>query len=418
MFALLWPLVLEMYYFKRLLIVVPLVFCRFSAASVSDLPPIGFAEYLDLGQEQFVVSVNAENFRLVNEQNFSMQGRQQINLKVTADQLSARKLRRFFIQGAAVNNTEESLKSNSVHMASFASSIKGRLVKGDHLAFSFDGQSLTAVHVNDIELVEIKSADFFYVVLSALTGEVPPSRDFKNAILGLVESADAKVQYAKLSAAPSRKLAISQWLPKSIEQGQDAGAPATTELSSVNPATPEPTQSAESAGLELVEAPTQTPVATRAPTAEPTQQPQQVASRAVGGRDPVELAMQLATTGSRSPLPYTLENSDDESDPPISAASILKSQLYAKELLILSQGEIIYPRRAQALKQTGNVLASVTIDRKGKVRNVSLVNESGYSALNKAVIRGIKKAQPFPPIPQEIEGSEFSFVVPVTFALR
>lgn len=423
-----------MYYYKHIVFSLVCFVCQLSNAAVYEPPAIGFAEYVELGQEQFVVSLNAESFDLASDQSFSLRGRQQINLKVSAARLSPRKLLRFFIQGAAVNNDTSRLKNNAIHMASFAALIKGRLKKGDHLSLSYDGESQTAISINEVALTEISSAEFFSMILSVFVGDVPPTREFKNAILGIEESASARARYAELAAAPERKLAIRDWLAVAVKTLDDASKP-QAEAAAAVPARNirVPSQNAENNVSTQAENPVVADVeggvspaleAEAKPKPKPDSKPESSSKgrgtkvSLLGGKDRVKSAIQLAISGSPSPATNLLGDREEASSSPITATNILKVQRYSKRLLNLSRRQIIYPKKALQLNRSGSVLARVLINRQGRLKNISLVNSAQYPDLNKAVVRGIKKAQPFPPIPKELNTEEFSFVVPVVFKLE
>ncbi|PCJ31305.1 MAG: hypothetical protein COA90_06550 [Gammaproteobacteria bacterium] len=77
-----------------------------------------------------------------------------------------------------------------------------------------------------------------------------------------------------------------------------------------------------------------------------------------------------------------------------------------------------YPRKARRRKQQAVVYARVVISRTGAVLSYSLDRPSKYKALNKETLALIKRADPLPAPPPEIEGETIEFVVPVAFTIK
>ena len=74
-----------------------------------------------------------------------------------------------------------------------------------------------------------------------------------------------------------------------------------------------------------------------------------------------------------------------------------------------------YPRVAQKRRQQGVVLLSIVLDRGGRVIEAHIQESSGYRLLDDAALAMLKRAQPLPPIPDDIQEERFRFVVPVQF---
>lgn len=77
-----------------------------------------------------------------------------------------------------------------------------------------------------------------------------------------------------------------------------------------------------------------------------------------------------------------------------------------------------YPRGAQLRRQQGVVHLRFTIDGTGKVLAYRLERSSGFDALDDAVERMIRKAEPLPPIPVALGKERLDVVVPVQFFLK
>lgn len=77
-----------------------------------------------------------------------------------------------------------------------------------------------------------------------------------------------------------------------------------------------------------------------------------------------------------------------------------------------------YPRSAQLRRQQGTALLYFVMDRTGRVLDYRLEKSSGYPLLDREVVAMIERAQPLPPIPDELGQDRLELVVPVQFLLR
>ena len=77
-----------------------------------------------------------------------------------------------------------------------------------------------------------------------------------------------------------------------------------------------------------------------------------------------------------------------------------------------------YPRRAKRLRIEGEGMLRILIDRTGQTRQVSLAQPTGNRLLDKAALAMAKRANPFPPMPENDPRRELEFIVPVAFVLR
>jgi protein TonB len=77
-----------------------------------------------------------------------------------------------------------------------------------------------------------------------------------------------------------------------------------------------------------------------------------------------------------------------------------------------------YPASARTRHETGTAELAFTLDRNGKVVASRIVRTSGSAALDQETIDTVRRAQPFPPPPQNLSGETFDFTVPIRFNIR
>jgi protein TonB len=76
-----------------------------------------------------------------------------------------------------------------------------------------------------------------------------------------------------------------------------------------------------------------------------------------------------------------------------------------------------YPAEARRSRQEGVCYVRFTIDRQGHVLASSLDRTSGYALLDREAVALVRRADPLPAPPAEIEGETISLTVPVEFFL-
>lgn len=77
-----------------------------------------------------------------------------------------------------------------------------------------------------------------------------------------------------------------------------------------------------------------------------------------------------------------------------------------------------YPNRARRLHEEGIVVLFFIVNRDGNVIESHISQSSGYSKLDDAVLRMLKKASPLPAFTDEMEQSQLSINIPISFKLN
>ena len=102
--------------------------------------------------------------------------------------------------------------------------------------------------------------------------------------------------------------------------------------------------------------------------------------------------------------------------PIVTQSPILKKERYLKEhfqyVNETVQGQISYPRIARKMGWQGKVLISFVICRDGSVKDIRIVESSGFNALDKNAVEAIRKGAPFPRPPVAAE-----LIIPVIYKL-
>lgn len=77
-----------------------------------------------------------------------------------------------------------------------------------------------------------------------------------------------------------------------------------------------------------------------------------------------------------------------------------------------------YPMEARRRKITGIVTVHFSFDQAGSIREFSVKNSSGNRLLDDEALAMLKRAQPLPPIPEELDTDLLSISLPIDFSLR
>lgn len=83
----------------------------------------------------------------------------------------------------------------------------------------------------------------------------------------------------------------------------------------------------------------------------------------------------------------------------------------------LIEANKVYPFAARRAGQTGSCLRRFVLERNGAVSRVEELSSCGYPFLDDAATRAINSVGRFPPLPEEIRGSEAAFTVTISFNL-
>jgi protein TonB len=77
-----------------------------------------------------------------------------------------------------------------------------------------------------------------------------------------------------------------------------------------------------------------------------------------------------------------------------------------------------YPLEAQSRGERGVAQLAFSVDRSGNVHNARIVQSSGSSILDRETLTLVERAQPMPPPPPEVTGSQIPIVVPIRYNAR
>ncbi|MEC8426856.1 MAG: TonB family protein, partial [Pseudomonadota bacterium] len=245
----------------------------------------------------------------------------------------------------------------------------------------------------------INSEGFFNLILKTWVGRVPLSSKFREDLLNN-ETIDANLrgQYASTEPSQERRQLVVSWvtpLPAAeLEIDVQASEPVLEDI----------------AATETVAEPEATTPATQ--STEPQPESEQPVKPKESQVKVASQSKKLAEQARRQQLAQQLAEEEK------AAKILLSRQLYQSELLRHTYKNIRYPSRAVERGQEGSIRVEITVTRDGQLAAMQELENSKFSLLNKAAKRSIERSSPYPPVPEDLEGEEFTFTLPIVFRLE
>jgi TonB family protein len=112
----------------------------------------------------------------------------------------------------------------------------------------------------------------------------------------------------------------------------------------------------------------------------------------------------------------------EEKKPPIEVKPIEETNLLPKDLRNYINGVqnkisryVQYPPQAKGTGWYGTVKLGLVVSGNGNLKDIEVIQSSGYNLLDEAAKLAVKKASPFPPIPKELNLNELRIEIPITY---
>jgi protein TonB len=358
----------------------------------------GLAVHQELGKEIFIGALYSEV--LSNDPNTLASSKLPMRMElkiVTPEGIPTRRFSRMWIEGMAINNTNNLLTAQADNMVKFDSLFKGKLIQNDHVVFSVTPNAGVNISVNNVALGNIDNDEFFSMLLSTWIGRVPLSSTYRESLLKVGDvPSDLRTRYDSIAFTSSRVAEISSW-GQAAAPNQVAAAPVI--------APPQPRQTAPviERPVTTVELPAlETPKSEPAPAAEvqPT---------------PIEPPTPIAPSAITAANVASEDEEDDQ--PALTAQSLLARQFYVSDMLKKIRANVRYPRSASQRNQEGSMRIAVVISRSGDIANMSWVEESKHARLNREAWEAVLRSAPFPPMPDALPEQRFEFTAPISFEM-
>ena len=369
----------------------------------AELQLNGSAIYHDLGKQQFVAALFVD--QLSNNANSIQleQSPKRMEVRIIND-YSKRRWLNLWMQSISINNDRDSFSGSAQEVIDIMRAPKSAPKTGDVIEYLFDPDQGTSVRFNGTELIANYPPEVFNILLRTWIGPIPPSTAFKDQLLGNSIDMDADELLTDIQPQSDRVALAASWMapapePVALEPILDE---ATTTAVDTPEAEPQLTAAETIAG---------DPDSAAALTdqQETLQDPEQIAAETEPLSDSADTNMAATANAGE-------EQEEEIADFNVSEA--LAQRDYTPLVVAQIYKAIRYPNRAADKNQQGTVRIGVTIARSGKLLSAVTTQESEYRLLNQAAIKAVKKAAPFPELPEEMQADRFEINLPITFRLQ
>lgn len=336
-----------------------------------------------------------------------------------ATAMSPRRWSRNWTQSIAINAPRDVMVAAANELSAAFGAFKGDLKPGDSAIIDYNPVDGTSLSVNGVILVTGKSPELFNLFLSSWIGPVPPSTDFKNAILGMEDWDEAYAAFQSMAPEEGRVAAIEAWESEVKKAEEEAIAQAEAEAQAEEEARKKEEEAArrEAEQEELEEQQRQAMLEEEKRKAEEAARQAAVQTGNQGTADDGADVVDAQASASADTAQDGSEGAGDEGDA-FSVEDILAQQDYTTSIVSHIYKSVKYPATAVRRNQEGSVRAMITIDKGGNLVGVQIVEKAPYDVLNGAVEDAIRDAAPFPAIPEAIKESSIELMIPVSFRLN
>jgi TonB family protein len=439
----------------RLVALLLLLACTGGRAE-TDLEAAGMAAYTETSRDIYLAALMMPAGATL-ENVYLAPGPKAMEYRITTRRISTRGFSGTLLLQSELGSGKRAPEQVIKVLDELKSSLEGALVRGDHFVIALSADDATTFYLNETELLNTDDGSVFDFFFAGWVGE-SSSALLRDSLLSGKLNPALKARFEALQPGPDRVAEIAAWGAEPTQSAQENSASAqvaavaaaettandstlvtaatttaATETkagnadSAVTEKEPETTVAAApiavaAAIAESPEAPTQTKTAT-APKANPGPEKAKPIAAPVeiaAGPAPVKELMAAAASTTATPGPADESNasqSDDEYRRNLNG--------YLTDIMKKVFGNVNYPRRAIKKQRQGTVELLAHLDESGKLIEVTLDNSSGYTILDNAARKAVRKAAPFPELPPEVkeefmadDGESYVVMIPVTFQLH
>mgnify|MGYP003670103228 CR=1 FL=1 len=319
---------------------------------------------------------------------------------------SPRAWSKIWIQNLSINNSPDTLTTQTNDLIAMTQVLQGTLRTGDLVEFERIASDLTIMSINGHEMADFETTGFFEFLLTAFIGSIPPSSELKNNLLaGGNSSGDAAILFDSLGFTQNRAAQIAGW----ISVPEVADVPAPDSGSDVEAEPSDTTPEAETAEQQTQ----QTDVATTDDLTDSEPLPDVAAIDA----DPATaLSSEVASDAESEAMEEAME--EDDAPVVITAESLMATQNYQRAVLRGVYQNLEYPSTAIRRNREGSLRLSIAINENGVVSEIEVTESAQYDVFDEAAIEAIEKASPFDPIPPGTMEIPMILEIPIAFRLQ
>ena len=398
-----------------------LLLCALPASA--DLVLNGSAVYQQLTRNYYLAGLYLPQPAQSAETIFSPAVARRMQLVVSADHWSPRKWRSQWQNNIAINN--DGLQASpqlQQALMDFTRLLRHDLQTGDEIRIDFQPGGATRIQLNRELAMAVDGPQLFDALLRTWIGKLPPSREFRQQILGLTAMDEGQQQTLLSHHIPeARQQLYSGWLAEEAAIAAAAEARAAARLAAQ--------AAAEDARREQQRQAEEARLAEQAQAEEQARQQQQQA-RLQAARDDAEreqlqkaAALQQAQQAAAQQQARRLVGqTSNVLGAGKTAAVLAQEQIYYLQLLQWRvqrqvQAEVSYPAWAKQFKEEGLAQVDFRLQRDKSVLQTDIRNTQISDLLNSELVRALRVAVLQVEVPPDLDGDSWPLVVSYRFSL-
>lgn len=377
----------------------------------ADLQLNGLAIHSELRNEWFLNGLYLTNKTDDADEALSSPGAKRMELRVLANSLSGRRLKRSWIERIKNNNEASNVLANAKSVRDFATLMDKDLISGDIITIDLIPASATVISINGSEVGRTDEA-VFPLILKTWIGSRPPSSEFKEAILNQnsdVQRSSLLSRFSSVQPSAARvavfdKAAIAAKEAEEREQREEEARKKAEEQKKLE----ELKQLEKQKELEA-----QKKIAA-AQEAEEEAEAERLRKELAETKKQLAAQQKAAAQAAKEKGPTQAEISAmrDRYSKSISSHYVPYFEYPAQDILRRhGKSALMRPRKGQT---HGDVSISIEVDRDGQLVGGSLVSSSGEKILDDAVMSALFDSVPFPAMPDDLPGETFNTTVSIT----
>lgn len=376
----------------------------------SNLELNGVGVHSELRKEWFLNALYLTSKTDDAEDAVSTPGIKRMELRVLADSLSGRRLKRFWIERIKNNNEASNVLANAKSVRDFANLMENDLVAGDIVTIDAL-PSATVVSINGSEVGRTE-ADAFPLILRTWVGNRPPSSEFKEAILGDVSSVQRSELIARLNTIQPSQARIAMFDTAAIKAREEEERKQREEEERKKREEEERKKQEELQKLQE-----QQKLEEQKAQAEQAQKAEEVAEAERLRRELEEARRQLAeqkaaAEAAKGPTEAEIAAMRAKYSDQLGAHYVPYFEYPQRDILRRhGKSALMRPRKG---KTHGDVSISIEVNREGDLIGGALVSSSGEKILDDAVMNALFDSEPFPAMPEDLPGETFKTTVSIS----
>jgi len=301
-----------------------------------------------------------------------------MTLKVTTERWSPRRWSLQWQNDIAINNSFANDPDLTKKLMTFTGFLGDKLIIGDEIIIDYIAATGTVIKINNVKIIETKTAQLFNYLLNVWIGKLPPSGEFKKRVLGQKDATTQELlnAYNNITYDKSRTALVTSWI-----------------------------RSREEALLVKQRKKTQAVIANSAKTQESKKTYQ--SSKTISKKKVISQKKKISSIA-----PSKLKSKSNEI---ILAENLYYLELYRWELIREIHNAVEYPEWAKKFGQKGNVTLSFMVNRKAEVSKIAGENLDISVLLVSELERAILAVVPFILAPDALAGDNWLMTVTHSF---